>query len=161
MYDFCFESVVLCLKNTTPTANHTAEKQMHMVDGCFWPLPPTTTQNEEENEWRNWWVPTQTSVCALMLASASSQVGLGITRYLAIQYYHNILPTITIILQRFCDSRYIERYFIHDTSQYLCHWRNSEFIDCTESISHKWQPSKQRVYSTVSLLNTHTDYNYH
>ena len=72
-----------------------------------------------------------------------------------------------ITIQRFCNNRYIARNFIHDTSRYLCHWRNPEFTDCTESISqelqdisHEWKPSKQRVYCTVSL-NTHTDYNYH
>ena len=37
-----FEPVFLSLKNTkTPTANHTAEKQMHVVVSCFWPLPHT------------------------------------------------------------------------------------------------------------------------
>ena len=41
-----FECIVLYLQNTTPTANHTAEKQMHVVDACFWPLPQTTTQND-------------------------------------------------------------------------------------------------------------------
>ena len=40
-----FESILLLLENTTPTANHT-EKQMHVVDACFWPLPLTTTQND-------------------------------------------------------------------------------------------------------------------
>ena len=40
---FFFESVVLSLENTTPTANCTAEKQMHVMDACFWPLPLITT----------------------------------------------------------------------------------------------------------------------
>ena len=34
-----FESVFLCLENTTPTANRTTEKQM--VDAYFWPTPLT------------------------------------------------------------------------------------------------------------------------
>ena len=34
-----------------------------------------------------------------------------------------------IMLQRFCVNRYIARNFIHDTSRYLCHWRNSK---CTK-----------------------------
>ena len=75
-----------------------------------------------------------------------------------------------ITVQRFCNNRYIARNFIHDTSRYLCHWRNSEFIDCTESISQELQNTvnqlhmndsqiKQSVYCTVDLLNTHTDHN--
>ena len=68
------------------------------------------------------------------------------------QYFAHDNDNITI--QRFCDNRYIARNFIHDTSRYLCHWRNSEFIGCTESISqelqnivsqfHEWQPSKTK-----------------
>ena len=75
-----------------------------------------------------------------------------------------------ITIQWFCDNWYIARNFIHDTSRYLCHWRNSEFIDCTESVSHElWNTVnqfhvndsqvKQSVYCTVALLNTHTDHN--
>ena len=41
-----FESVFLYLVNTTPTASHTTEKQMHVVDTCFLPLPLTTTQDD-------------------------------------------------------------------------------------------------------------------
>ena len=36
-----------------------------------------------------------------------SKLGLGITRYLAIRYYHDILPTITII-SRYSDSAIID-----------------------------------------------------
>lgn len=40
MLDTAFlKSVILFLENTTPTANRTAEEQMHVVEACFWPLP--------------------------------------------------------------------------------------------------------------------------
>ena len=41
---FFNESVVLCLENTT--LHHAVEKQMHVMDACFWPLPLTTTHND-------------------------------------------------------------------------------------------------------------------
>ena len=52
---FSSESVFLFPENATSTANRTAEKQTHVVDACFWPLPLTTTQNDwlepmQENE---------------------------------------------------------------------------------------------------------------
>ena len=70
----------------------------------------------------------------------------------------------------FCGHRYIARNFIHDTSRYLCHSRNSEFIDCTTSISQELQnidnqfhmhdsQVKQSVHWTVAHLNRHTDRN--
>ena len=33
-------------RNATPTANCTTEKQIHVVDACFWPLPLTTSHGE-------------------------------------------------------------------------------------------------------------------
>ena len=47
------------LDNATSAASHTAEKQMLVVDVCFWPLPFTTTQNggvelTQENERFDW-----------------------------------------------------------------------------------------------------------
>ena len=41
--------VFLFLENTTPTANRTAEKQVHVEDACFSPLPLTTTENERSD----------------------------------------------------------------------------------------------------------------
>ena len=72
-----------------------------------------------------------------------------------------------ITIQRFCDNRHIARNFIlnicvTEEIQNLLTALNPfhrNFKHC-QSISHEWQPSKQRVYCTVSL-NTHTDYNYY
>ena len=86
------------------------------------------------------------------------------------QYFAHDNDNITI--QQFCDNRYIARNVIHilHISRYLCPWRNSEFIDCTESISQELQnivnqfhindsQVKQSVYCTVAFFNTHTDCN--
>ena len=48
---FNFESIYLYLGNTAPTANRTAEKQMHVVDACFFPLPLTTTDGDHLCVW--------------------------------------------------------------------------------------------------------------
>ena len=58
-----------------------------------------------------------------------------------------------ITIQRFCDNRHVARNFIHDTSQYLCHWRNSEFIDCTESISQELQNIVNQFHMNDSQVN--------
>ena len=81
-------------------------------------------------------------------------IGLGITRPLAIRYYHNILPAITIT-SRYSDSAIIDiaRNFIHNTSQYLCHWRNSEFIDSTQSISQELQNIVKQFHMNDSQVN--------
>ena len=41
---FFFSFYKSIFSNGTPTANHTAEKQMHVMDAWYWPLPLTTTQ---------------------------------------------------------------------------------------------------------------------
>ena len=58
-----------------------------------------------------------------------------------------------ITTQRFCDNRYIANNFSQDTSWYLCHWRNSEFIDCTESISQELQNIVNQFHMNDSQVN--------
>ena len=67
------------------------------------------------------------------------------------QYFAHNNHNITI--QQFRDNRHIKRHFIHDTSRYLCHWRNSEFFDCTESISQELRNIVNQFHINDSQVN--------